>query len=403
MNRPTVLKKDLEKLFNVIADEAILAFLAFDKNSGQCLYINKLGRDLFELPDENPEYHLHLSSLFVANAPENTRVFGTNLLEHEGLYQDILIHRTSGHKMLANIGFKEIRYEAFEVRLLMIQDITLQKKLQREITAKQIEIKAAYEELLHQNKRLKELDLAKNRFIALTTHELRTPLSAMISSAEVLKLGLYDSDEEKNEFVDIIYEQGMHLSALVNDILDFAKIQAGKMDYYISQNSPTSMIQEILESLKPMADSAKIHLEFKNVPLDFNCYFDDVRLRQVLTNIINNAIKYNRDGGWVKVWYEHEGAFVKIVVQDSGHGIAPDDQAKVFDEFETLGKVALHHKGTGLGMPISKRLIEGMGGSIHLESQPGVGSKFWILIPTEMVLDESCYRERPDTGGDLAA
>jgi signal transduction histidine kinase len=400
--KKSVLKQDLEKLYNVIADEAILAFLAFDKKTGHCLYINKLARDLFQLPEETPEHHLHLTSLFVSESIDSARAFTRDLLEHEGLYQDIVIHRFSGHKMIANIGFREIRYANFDICLLMIQDITIQKKLQREVTAKQIEINSAFEELVYQNKKLKELDLAKNRFIALTTHELRTPLSAMIASAEVLKLGLYDNDKEKNEFIDIIYDQGLHLVALVNDILDFAKIQAGKMDYYVTQGPPKVIIHDILESLKPMAEAAKIQLIYDD-KIDRLCYFDDLRLKQVLTNIVNNAIKYNRDHGWVRVWCEDYDSFIKICVQDSGLGIALEDQEKVFDEFETLGKVALHHKGTGLGMPISKRLIEGMGGSIHLESTPGQGSKFWVQVPKEKILDESAYRERPDTGSDLAA
>ena len=90
-------------------------------------------------------------------------------------------------------------------------------------------------------------------------------------------------------------------------------------------------------------------------------------------------------------------------IQDSGKGISPDDQKKVFNEFETLGKVAQHHKGTGLGMPISKRLIEGMGGEIHLESEVGVGSTFKIKVPINKVLEDTNYRDRPDEAGDLVA
>lgn len=398
-----VLKQDLEKLYNVIADEAILAFLAFEKQHGRCIYINTLGRELFELSNENPEDHISLNSLCSADQHTQVRSFSPQLLEHEGLYQDILIQKPSGHKLIANIGVKRLSFDSYEIDLLMIQDITIQKKLQREITAKQIEIKAAYEELLHQNNQLKELDLAKNRFIALTTHELRTPLSAMVASAEVLKLGLYDTEEEKNEFVDIIYDQGLHLSALVNDILDFAKIQAGKMDYYIQQCSPEEMINDVIESLESMAEIDQIKLTLENRATNSDCYFDHIRLKQVVTNIVNNAIKYNKKGGWVKVWIESNDSHLVLHVEDSGKGIPVEQQSKVFDEFETLGKVALHHQGTGLGMPISKRLIEGMGGSINLESEEGVGSHFWIEIPRTKVLDEEVYRERPDSGGDLAA
>lgn len=399
----TVDKKDFEKLYSIIADEAILAFLAFDKKYEKCIYANRLASELFEIPNSESEKSLELSTLYVSDGQKQIRNFSKELLLHEGLYQDILINKSTGQKFIANIGFREVKYENYDLILLMIQDITIQKKLQREITAKQIEIKSAYEVLLTQNKQLKELDLAKNRFIALTTHELRTPLSAMIASAEVLKLNLYDTKEEEKEFIDIIYDQGLHLSALVNDILDFAKIQAGKMDYYIAKQSPVELVSDIVESLEPMAEADKIKLQLNKDSSDPLCYFDSVRLKQVITNIVNNAIKYNRPEGWVKIWLEHDSKNLTLFIEDSGKGISDDQQEKVFDEFETLGKVALHHQGTGLGMPISKRLMEGMGGSISLESKEGVGSKFWIHIPKEKVLDEEHYRDRVDDMGDLAA
>ena len=126
-------------------------------------------------------------------------------------------------------------------------------------------------------------------------------------------------------------------------------------------------------------------------------------MKQVLSNILSNAIKYNKEEGWVRIRSVRTDEFVEVSIQDSGKGISPDDQKKVFNEFETLGKVAQHHKGTGLGMPISKRLIEGMGGEIHLESEVGVGSTFKIKVPINKVLEDTNYRDRPDEAGDLVA
>lgn len=390
--------------FPILAEEAMMGFLTFNSATRKCTYANKLAREMIELSTRTNLNDLKLDQLFPAPRPSpHFRAFNEELLLHEGVYQDVYIQKANHLSFIANVGIKKILYGEDYLLLLMLQDVTQQKKLQREIAAKQGELESAYQELLTQNKQLKELDLAKNRFIALTTHELRTPLSAMIASSEILKLGLYDDDEQLNEFVTMIYEQGIHLSELVNDILDFAKIQAGKMDYYLSELSVVALIENQVEALEQFAESNEVRLHFQKPEEPCLCYYDSVRMKQVINNIVNNAIKYNKPGGSVRVWVESTPDHHKIFVKDTGKGMNAEEMGKIFDEFETLGKVALHHQGTGLGMPITKRLIEGMGGQIQLESEPGVGSTFWVEIPRHKILDESLYRERPDQDGDLAA
>ncbi|MCB0351377.1 MAG: ATP-binding protein, partial [Bdellovibrionales bacterium] len=151
--------------------------------------------------------------------------------------------------------------------------------------------------------------------------------------------------------------------------------------------------------------ASKIQLSLETKPFEAKCYFDEVRIRQVLTNLINNAIKYNKPSGAVVVSIKENDDNILVYIKDTGKGISAEDQPKVFNEFETLGKVAHHAKGTGLGLPISQRMIQFMGGDIKLESEPGVGSTFWIEVPKRAVLESEHYRKRPDdTGsGDLAA
>ena len=201
----------------------------------------------------------------------------------------------------------------------------------------------------------------------------------------------------------MIYEQGRHILDLVNDILDFAKIQAGHMDYYIEEHPLKPLLEEVTSAYKGMADPRGIEVRCEPVPENLVCYFDDLRLNQVLSNVINNSIKYNRDHGQVRIWAESEDTLVKIFVRDTGHGIPPDQLEKVFNEFETLGQVSLHHKGTGLGMPISRRLMEGMGGHLHVKSEVSKGSTFWVEIPKQKILADHLYRPRPKLDGDLAA
>lgn len=290
------MKNVFKHLTETIANEAMFAITTFDKD-GKSFYMNKMATQLLGCE----ELELHQLKPKGESARAHILPFSPEILRHDGLYQDILLSRPDGQNLIVNIGVKITKVDDHEVVILMFQDVTFQKKLQREITAKQNEIKAAYEELLKQNRQLQELDQAKNKFIAITTHELRTPLAAMVASAEILKLGLYDNEEQLKEFVNIIYEQGHQLSDLVNDILDFAKIQAGKMDFYIEQQDVVPLVSGILRNFGDMADSNSVAIHFQPPAAPVMCYFDEVRLRQVLSNIVNNGIKYNKAGGSLTV------------------------------------------------------------------------------------------------------
>lgn len=381
-------------LYEVIAQDSMFGIVVF-KEDGSCMFINAMAKQM--LDNEDPS----LQDLFPPSEKPPFKSFSSDFLKHDGLYQDILVRKNSMGSFIANVGNKHVAFSGVSANLLMLQDVTLQKKLQREITQKQNEIKSAYEELLKQNTQLKELDVAKNRFIALTTHELRTPLSAMVASAEILKMGLYDTPEQMKEFVDMIHEQGIHLQDLVNDILDFAKIQAGKMDFYIELEDVATLAKTIFHSFESMAEANKVKMVFATPIQPMKCYYDDVRLRQVLSNIINNAIKYNRSGGSVTMTFEENEKHVKVSVQDTGKGMPADQFDKVFNEFETIGQVAQHHKGTGLGMPISRKLTQGMGGNLDFTSELGVGSTFWVEIPKTKVLGEELYQPRPGKLGEV--
>ena len=389
------------ELYKTLSNEAIVALIALDRHSGQFIYTNKLANSLFELQsDALQEYSIENFMPYEDN--KNFRPFTKEMLQIEAYYQDVLIKKSNQIKFVGNIRIKSIQIDNRDITLFMCHDVTLQRKLQRELTSKQQEIEKAYQELLLQNAHLKELDLAKTRFIALTTHELRTPLSAMVGSSEVLKEKLYDTDEEREEFINMIHEQGQHLMELVNDILDFAKITSNKMDFFIHQQDLNPVIKGLMGQFEAFAAQSQIQLILNIINEPHICYFDEVRIKQIISNIISNAIKYNKPQGSVEVLVKREEKAVAVYVKDTGKGIAKEQIAQVFNEFETLGKVANHQKGTGLGMPITKRLIECMGGTINIESELEVGSTFWVTIPTDKILSDEFYRERTDNF-DLAA
>ena len=258
-------ENDYKNLYETISNEAMMGFLCFDLKTRECIYANKLGHDLFELGLDFSVNKLTIDHLFPENpGKKDFRPFNMDMLSHEGLYQSILVQKFNDHKFIATMGVKKIELVNADHILLMVQDTTLQNKLQREVDEKQNAIKNAYEEVLKQNEKLKELDKAKSRFISLTTHELRTPLSAMIATAEVLKYKLYDTPEQLDEFVEIIHSQGMHLMDLINDVLDFSKIQAGHMDYYVEEHDIQKLSMELMTVHQSIADKDNIKISFLN-------------------------------------------------------------------------------------------------------------------------------------------
>ena len=381
--------KILKHLYEVVAREATFGIVVF-RDDGDCLFINRVAQLM--LNTEEPA----LISLFPGTEKPPLKSFSNEILKHDGMYQDILVRKENHGTFVAQIGVKHVEFDGVHAHLLMLQDVTIKKKLQRDLLSKQNEIKSAYEEVLHQNRKLKELNDAKNKFIALTTHELRTPLSAMVASAEILKLGLYDSPEQMHEFIDMLYEQGQHLQLLVNDILDFAKIQAGKMDFMVEQKDVVPLAHLIFNNFLSLGEANGISLVFDSPERHLLCYVDELRLRQVFSNVVSNAIKFNNPGGKVRVYFSENEDFVSVHVQDTGRGIRPEHTDKVFNEFETVGQVTTHHKGTGLGMPISRKLCEGMGGNLSFESVYGTGSTFRIELPKHKVLADSVYQSRTE-------
>ncbi|OQW50723.1 MAG: hypothetical protein A4S09_11240 [Proteobacteria bacterium SG_bin7] len=399
------LLKNAGLLFQTMADEAMMGIMAFEAPKNSCVYINKLARDILNLDEALDPSQLAIKDLFPKRKFDDYRCFDNETLSNEGFYQDVVIAKANSGNLMANLGVRKLTVGSDELVCIMFQDITFQKKLQKEIALKQAEIKKAYEELLTQNKQLKELDLAKNRFIALTTHELRTPVAAIVGTADILVNNLYDDENQKNEFIKTIFEQGNYLMALVNDILDFAKLQAGKMEYFVEQLNLADLVREQAHHFEPWAQKETLTIRFDDQGKTWPCYFDHMRTSQVIANIINNAIKFNKKNGKVEISLSIDptNTFTVVSIKDTGKGIESSKISTVFNEFETINDVSKHHKGTGLGMPISKRIVESMGGQIKIESELGLGTTFHVLIPNKKILPPEIYRTRPGSGGDLAA
>ncbi len=237
--------------------------------------------------------------------------------------------------------------------------------------------------VLSRTEELRELNRHKSEFLASMSHELRTPLNAIIGFSEVMIGGMAGPQSDKQrEFCVDIRDSGRHLLSLINDILDLSKVEAGRMELEIARFDLRHVMDNALTLVRGRAEGHAIQLE-TDIAEDVGEFDGDERkLKQILLNLLTNAIKFTPEGGTVTLAATPaDGAYV-FSVKDTGIGIAPDDQEKVFEEFRQVGvDSARKAEGTGLGLTLTKRLVELHGGRISVESTRGHGSTFTFSLP----------------------
>jgi len=231
----------------------------------------------------------------------------------------------------------------------------------------------------------RELELAsqhKSEFLANMSHELRTPLNAILGFSEVLLERMFgDLNEKQEEYLRDVLTSGQHLLALINDILDLSKVEAGRMDLELDEFSLPDALEHGLTMLRERASNHGIALELTVDPAVDLIQADERKVKQVVFNLLSNAVKFTPDGGRIDVSARADGDDVLIAVRDSGIGISPEDQALLFEEFRQVGEGARQVEGTGLGLALSKKFVELHGGQIKVESALGVGSTFTVTLP----------------------
>jgi PAS domain S-box-containing protein len=222
---------------------------------------------------------------------------------------------------------------------------------------------------------------AKSRFLALMSHELRTPLNAVLGFSQLLERRDFGPlNDRQVRYVSNIKSAGQNLLTLVNDLLDFSKVAAGRMDFHAEPVDVKGLVEEAIASMRPSADDKKLTLE-QSVEPGLEAFADKFRLHQVLLNLLSNGIKFTASGT-VTVKAEAVGDTTRIAVSDTGIGIPADQLPRLFSEFSQLDSgIARTQPGTGLGLALSKRLVLGMGGTISVTSTEGDGSVFTVLIP----------------------
>jgi signal transduction histidine kinase len=261
-------------------------------------------------------------------------------------------------------------------------------------------VREANERLRHANVELERADSLKNQFLAHMSHELRTPLNSILGFSDLLLSGSAGQlDARQMRYLNHISAGGKQLLNLVNEILDLSKIRAGLMELSIEQVAVDEVVDQCTAQIRPLADFKEIVLGV-DVEAGLKAAADPHRLEQVLLNLLSNAVKFTPERGsvWIRGWPANGHA--AISVSDTGIGIPPEEQARVFEEFTQVDQDGIApRQGTGLGLAVSRRLVDLMEGKLTLESEPGRGSTFTILLPTPppAARGEGGVRGRPAT------
>jgi PAS domain S-box-containing protein len=225
---------------------------------------------------------------------------------------------------------------------------------------------------------------AKSEFLSRTSHELRTPLNSIMGFAEFLIEGKPGPlNPKQKEYLQDIYNSGQHLLQLINDVLDLAKVEAGKMGLAPEKFSVRTVVESVCAGARPIARKHSIRLDVDVSPELMEVTLDQQKLKQILYNLLSNAIKFTEEGGVVKIRVEPESAqHFKLVVKDTGIGIKSEDLPRLFQDFEQLESgSSRRYEGSGLGLALTKRLVELQSGTISVESEYGVGTTFSVVLP----------------------
>lgn len=230
-----------------------------------------------------------------------------------------------------------------------------------------------------------EAERAKSDFVTNVSHELRTPLTSIVGyTSFLLNHAVGPLTEQQENFVRVVHSNGQRLVTLVNDILDASRIESGRLELDIQPVQLDVVAREVIEMFKPQSDQKRLELTLKTTPPVRPVLGDSMRLAQVITNLVSNACRYTPTGGQVTVSVASHDDSVRVDVQDTGIGIEPDDQIKIFQRFYRVSSAAaFESNGTGLGLPITKMLVEMHGGRLWVDSTIGQGSTFTFVLPAQ--------------------
>ena len=305
-------------------------------------------------------------------------------IECRVVWPDQSVHWISGHSTIQRIGDHDLR------ALGIVTDIT--KRRQAE------ESRLQTLQLENENRQIQEANRLKSQFLANMSHELRTPLNAIIGFADLLHGGAVKSDSPKHPlFLGHISTSGRHLLQLINDVLDLSKVESGKFEFFPEPVDLPALLQRVTDLMHPQLRSKQMQLSIEIDPTLGRLDLDPARLKQVLFNYLSNAIKFTPVGGHVTLRALAEGQeHFRLEIEDDGIGIAEADLPRLFVEFQQLDAGSTkHHQGTGLGLSLTRRLVQAQGGTVGVRSTVGRGSVFHLVLRRTPIVPEPAERGMP--------
>jgi PAS domain S-box-containing protein len=393
--------KDLGERYRTLQRNASDIIILLDRSSGRIVEVNRQCSEALGLTEEDLLRKSYFD-LFPAEDQFQARRDFINIMSQKSRsFVDRRLVGRDGGSMYVDISASLVEIKSDTFIQVLVHDISQRKMLEQQIILQNKNLQDA-------NQRLREVDQMKTEFLANISHELRTPLSVIIAYTEAMRDGLVD-DADRKHFLDVIAENGEHLLRLINDLLDLSKLEMTGAMLTFSLSHIHDVVRALWPKMTEAAASKGIEVTFKpgyEIPV---VYIDNRRISQVVSCLVQNAIKFTDRGGRIELSTRRENGCVVVEVADTGAGIAKDQLAKIFDTFRQLdGSSTRRWGGLGIGLAIAKHIVELHGGRISVRSESGRGSTFTFAIPVETdemsrMSEGAVQGARPSASGATAA